>query len=132
MRKILLVFVLTLIATNCYAEWTFYRLDGEGNVHLYDKSSVKQNGDKVKVWRYVNFSPNNELAKSRNMSSMRSLEEIDCVNETMILLSLQSYTKPDLEGEMRDVGDVTDLNRPIDYIVPNSTNATLMKLVCKK
>ena len=128
MRKILLVFVLTLIATNAYAEWTSYGVN-VGGVYFYDKSTVKRNGNKVRVWIYMDASPNNEKFKSLSMSSVRSLEEIDCVNETAKGLSRQFFTKPDLEGEM---GDFTDPNLPIDYIVPNSINATLMKLVCKK
>ena len=130
MKTLLLILSLLLISTNAYAEWTFYSKPVDGTVLFYDKSSVKRNGNNVRVWKYVNFSPNNEKAKSINMSSLRELYEIDCVNETYIPLSMQSYTKPDLEGEETDVPDNYLLKT--NYIVPNTTNATLMKLVCKK
>ena len=130
MKKLFTLFLtLFLIATNVYAEWTSYGRSITGAVSFYDKSTVKRNGNKVKVWMYMNTSPNNKEAKSLNMGSFRTLEEIDCINETSKSLSLQTFTKPNLEGGMRDV-PIT--NRPIDYIVPESSEAILMKLVCKK
>ena len=129
MKTLLLILSLLLITTNAYAEWTLYSLDGTGNVYFYDKSTIKRNGDKVKVWKYSNYSPNNEKTKYMYVSSQRSLNEIDCVNETFKILALQSFTELDLEGEMRDV---PIQNPTMNYIPPTSTHATLMKLVCKK
>ena len=129
MKTLLLILSLILITTNAYAEWTFYATSVNDDILFYDKSSVKRNGNKVKVWRYFNISPNDEKMKSINVSSQRALSEIDCVNETNKTLSLQTYTKYDLEGELKDV---TDPNPTIVYIPPNSTYAVLMKLVCKK
>ena len=131
MKTLLLILSLLLITTNAYAEWTFYFTSVDGDVYFYNKSAVKRNGNKVKVWRYVNYSPNNEKTKSVNMSSSRGLDEIDCVNETSKRLSWQSFTKPNLQGDMRDISNPNP-NLPIDYIVPDSTQAELMKLVCKK
>ena len=129
MKTLLLILSLLLITTNVYAEWTFYEITKDGSACFYDKSTVKRNGNKVKVWRYVSYSPNNEKTASLNVSSSRTLDEIDCVNETYKMLSMQSFTKPDLEGDMRDV----PLPNPTTYyIVPDSTQAELMKLVCKK
>jgi hypothetical protein len=129
MKTLLLILSLLLITTNAYAEWTLYFINAEGSDHFYDKSTIKMNGDKVKVWAYMNFTADEERAKSLNVSSVRILEEIDCVNETSKTLSMQSFTKPDLEGDMRDM---TRPNPTISYIVPDSPNADLMKLVCKK
>ena len=77
MKNLLFTLSLLLITTNAYAEWTFYSSDDKGNVRFYDKSTIKRNGDKVKVWKYTNFSPNDEKAKSLEMASSRSLVEID-------------------------------------------------------
>ena len=129
MKTLLLILSLLLITTNVYADWIFYSVNVDGSVYFYDKSSVKRNGNKVKVWTYYNVAPDDKVSKSLNVSSVRRLEEIDCVNETSKRLSLHSFTKPDLEGEL---SDNTIPNRPIDYIVPDSTEATLMSLVCKK
>ena len=115
MKTLLLILSLLLITTNVYAEWIFYATSVDEDVLFYDKSSVKRNGNKVKVWRYVNYSPNNEKTKSVNMSSSRGLDEIDCVNETSKRLSLHSFTKPDLEGE---ASNNTDPNPTIVYIPP--------------
>ena len=127
MKTLLLILSLLLITTNAYAEWTLYFINAEGSDHFYDKSTIKRNGDKVKVWAYVNFT--DERAKSLNVASIRLLEEIDCVNETSKHLTFHRFTKSDLEGDMRDM---TRPNPTISYIVPGSPNADLMKLVCKK
>ena len=129
MKTPLLILSLLLITTNAYAEWTFYGETADGDVGFYDKSSVKRNGNKVKVWNYVNVSPNDEQAKSRNMGSARALNEIDCVNETTKKLSFSSYTRPNLQGEVRYAADP---NTRIVYIPPGSIYATLMKVVCEK
>jgi len=129
MKTLLLILSLLLITTNAYAKWIFYGENVDGTVYLYDKSTVKRNGDKVRVWAYLNYSPDNKDAKSFNTKSTRALEEIDCVNETRKTLSLYSFTEQDLKGDMREL---TNPNPIMDYIVPNSTLATLMQLVCKK
>ena len=129
MKTLSLILSLILITTNAYAEWTFYSSDDKGNVRFYDKSTIKRNGDKVKVWMYFNMLADDKSWESLNTKSMRTLVEIDCVNETHKPLSIQRFTELDLEGDMTDV-PIT--NRPIIYIVPNSSHATLMKLVCKK
>jgi len=129
MKTLLLILSLFLIRTNACAEWTAYSLDGKGNVRFYDKSTIKRNGDKVKVWMYMNMSPNDKRWESLNTKSASTLEEIDCVNETVKTLSMQRFIKPDLTGDAHNipVGDA-----PTDHIVPETVTADLMKLVCKK
>ena len=115
--------------TNAYAEWKFYDLSKTGGKHYYDNSSIKRNGDKVKVMHYANFSQDDELAKITKMGSARVLYEIDCVNKTREILEFKAFSKTDLKGDM------TDSMNPkpeIENIVPNSIGAVLMKLVCKK
>jgi hypothetical protein len=130
MKKLLTLFLtLFLIATNAFAEWTAYGLGVNGTVSFYDSSSIKRNGNKVKVWIYYNTDPEDKMAKSLNNFSYRGLDEIDCINETYRTLTLQAFTEPDLRGELKIV-NLTD--REIDYIAPGTLTATLMKLVCKK
>ena len=127
--KLLTILLALLITTNVYAEWTIFGLGGSGSVNFYDKSTVKRNGDKIKVWTYLNFASYDKLANYLNISSMRSLQEIDCVNETLRTLSFQTFTEQDLNG---NVIDVPITNQTTTYIPPDSPNADLMKLVCKK
>ncbi len=130
MKKLLILFLtLFLITTSVNAEWIYFSKNVGGDIFFYDKSNVKRNGDKVKVWSYMNTVPDDKQAKSLNTGSGRSLEEIDCLNETSKRLTLDIFTKTDLQGDMRNV-PIT--NPTIRYIVPDSTHATLMKLVCKK
>jgi len=133
LKTLLLILSLLLITTNAYAEWILYSQTKNGvnsDVDIfYDPLTVKRNGDKVKVWKYTNFSPNDEKAKSLEMASARSLVEIDCVNQTSKQLAFHVFTKQNLEGDMTMD---TAPRSTIDYIAPDSTHATLMKLVCKK
>lgn len=129
MKKLLFTLLQLLIMTNAYAEWKFYDLSKTGGKHYYDNSSIKRNGDKVKVMHYANFSQDDELAKITKMGSARVLYEIDCVNKTREILEFKAFSKTDLKGDM------TDSMNPkpeIENIVPNSIGAVLMKLVCKK
>ena len=129
MKKLLLSLLTILITTNSYAEWKFYDTSKTGGKHYYDNSSIKRNGDKVKVMHYANFSQDDELAKITKMGSARVLYEIDCVNKTREILEFKAFSKTDLKGDM------TDSMNPkpeIENIVPNSIGAVLMKLVCKK
>ena len=128
MKTLLLILSLLLITSNAYAEWTSYGASVTDAVYFYDKSTIKRNGDKVKVWEYINYSPDDKKAKSINVSSQRTLSEIDCVNETYKGLSMQNFTEQDLKGDMIDVPP----NRTPTYIPPDVTYAVLMKLVCKK
>ena len=129
MKTLLLLISLLLVTTNAYAEWKFYDISKSGGKHYYDNSSIKQNGDKVKVMHYANFSQDDELAKITKMASARVLYEIDCVNKTREIIEFKAFSKIDLKGDM------TDSMNPkpgIENIVPDSIGAVLMKLVCKK
>ena len=129
MKKILLTLSLLLITNNAYAEWKFYDISKSGGKHYYDNSSIKQNGDKVKVMHYANFSQDNELSKITKMASARILYEIDCVNKTREILEFKAFSKTDLKGDMTNA---MNPNPEIENIVPDSIGAVLMKLVCKK
>ena len=129
MKKLLLALLIILITTNSYAEWKFYDLSKTGGKHYYDNSSIKRNGDKVKVMHYANFSQDDELAKITKMGSARVLYEIDCVNKTREILEFKAFSKTDLKGDMTDS---MNPNPKIENIVPDSIGAVLMKLVCKK
>ena len=129
MKKLLLSLLTILITTNSYAEWKFYDISKTGGKHYYDNSSIKRNGDKVKVMHYANFSQDDELAKITKMESARVLYEIDCVNKTREIIEFKAFSKIDLKGDMTDS---MNLNPKIENIVPDSIGAVLMKLVCKK
>ena len=129
MKKLLLALLIILITTNSYAEWKFYDLSKTGGKHYYDNSSIKRNGDKVKVMHYANFSQDDELAKITKMGSARVLYEIDCVNKTREILEFKAFSKMDLKGKMTDSMNPSP---KIENIVPDSIGAVLMKLVCKK
>ena len=131
MKTLSLILSLLLITSNAYAvEWTGFSLNEKnGFDFFYDKSSVKRNGNKVEVWNYTNFGEGS-VAKSYKVYSIRTLDKFDCTNKTFQHFLIQSFTKPNLEGDMKDL---TDPNPKIEYIESSrGPHATLMKLVCKK
>ena len=129
MKTLLFILSLLLITTNVYAEWKFYDISKSGGKHYYDNSSIKRNGDKVKVMHYANFSQDDELAKITKMGSARVLYEIDCENKTREIIEFKAFSKMDLKGKMTDSMNPSP---KIENIVPDSIGAVLMKLVCKK
>ena len=129
MKKLHLALLTILITTNSYAEWKSYDISKTGGKHYYDNSSIKRNGDKVKVMHYANFSQDDKLAKITKMASARVLYEIDCVNKTREIIEFKAFPKIDLKGDMTDS---MNPNPKIENIVPDSIGAVLMKLVCKK
>lgn len=129
MKKIQLTVFLLLMTTQVYAAWENYGSSTDGTIYFYDKSSIKRSGNKVRVWDYKNFSADNEKAKSLNVGSARTLNEINCIDETYKMLVLHVFSKQNLEGVMKD-SPVT--NPKIEYVVPESTFEDLVKSVCKK
>lgn len=128
MKKIVIALTLIIMTTNANAEWAIYSTAKQG-VLFYDKHTIKRNGDKVKVWEYVNYNLESETDPDLlKYASHRSLVEIDCVNETYKTLTFDLYSKPNLEGDYKKLTS----DNEIKYIVPNSTFASLMKLTCKK
>ncbi len=128
MKKIVITLTLIIMATNANAEWTKISTAKSG-VLFYDKHTIKRNGDKVKVWEYMNYNLENETDPDLlKYASQRSLVEIDCVNETYKTLTSDLYSKPNLEGDYKKLTS----DNEIKYVVPYSTFASLMKLTCKK
>jgi hypothetical protein len=128
MKKQLLAIALILVATNVFAGWELYGTS-KGHQLFYDKSSLKQSGNKVRVWNYMNFKNENRVDPTLlEVASTRALTEIDCINETYMDLSMDNYSEPHLKGNL----EIMPLDNKTSYIVPNSTMAKLMKLACKK
>ena len=129
MKKIPLTVLMLFLTTHVYAAWENYGSSTDGTIYFYDKSSIKRSGNKVKVWDYKNFSADNEKAKLLNVGSVRTLNEINCMDETFKMIVLHAFPRQNLEGVMKD-SSVT--NPKIEYVVPESTFEDLVKSVCKK
>ena len=129
MKRIPLTVLMLFLTTHVYAAWEYYASSTDGTTYFYDKSSIKRSGNKVKVWDYKNFSADNEKAKLLNVGSVRTLNEINCMDETFKMIVLHVFPRQNLEGVMKD-SSVT--NPKIEYVVPESTFEDLVKSVCKK
>jgi dipeptidase len=123
MNKWLFAILFILNTTNVLADWEFYGETSNAK-HFYDKSSIKRNGNAVRVWNYLNFNSPDEKEKS-----MVGLKEYDCSSATVLVLSLDAYSEHDLGGTNTKV--VTEGAKK-QFVRPNSIDSTLMKLACKK
>jgi|688.fasta_scaffold606185_3 hypothetical protein len=121
MKKIALTISMLFITTNVFGEWESYG-SVKGNEIFYDRSTIKKMGVVLSVWAYYNI--------NQNATSLLGLKQIDCLNETIKTLTIKEYTKLNLKGEI--LYDSTPDNPQVDYIIPSSSDAALMKLVCKK
>ena len=129
MNKMLLTISILLITTSAYAEWELFFKSHTGNDYYYDRDSIKRNKNKIKVWSYTNLSEEEQKnPKYLNSASQMSLEEYDCVTEICKILQVNSYSKPDLNGDQ-----IQEWSGSKEKYVPPGTNAyELMKRVCKK
>ena len=129
MNKLSVFLSIFLITTSAYAEWELFFKSHTGNDYYYDRDSIKRNKNKIKVWNYTNLSEEEQKnPKYLNSASQMLLEEYDCVTETRKILQVNSYSKPDLNGDQ-----IQEWIGSKEKYVPPGTNAyELMKRVCKK
>lgn len=124
MKKILSLFLL-LFSINGYCEWTKVKEDDELTRYV-DFSSVKRNGNFVRVWEQSKF----KLPQSSsygNYQSSNLLTEYDCKEDKFRILSLIQYS------ELTGGNIVFQRQQPTDWVYspPNSYVSSLSKIICK-
>ena len=123
MKKLLLIVSLLLITNSVYAEWTELG-QIEDIKYYYDKSSVTRIGNVARMWRY-----NNNTQANIKYKSVLALNEYDCINETLKILSFTEYSEYDLKGKETKIAK--NLLPTEDFIQPNSIDYLFLKMVCK-
>ncbi len=130
MKKIVIMMLL-FVSTNVLAEWTKVSAASVvtiGDFTVYaDIQSIRKNGNKVKMWKLVDFKTVQNIDNVRYLS-MLVREEYDCLEETSRRLDGYEYS-----GNMKNGDIVTSLPNLIEQsetVIPGSVIETLLKVAC--
>ena len=134
------LFILLLVTTVIGSDWVEYVKSDDGNIYSYNKVRIKHSTKNiVRVWNKMVFSDkgkenyNQRKRKIRGwttngydkLSHSLTLEEIDCKERRYQILDSHLYdmNSNEVYDDSLDVG--------WNYIVPDSPEDTLRKIVCK-
>jgi hypothetical protein len=124
--KYLLALVM-LFASPAWAGWTFVADTSETppSRHFFDFETLRKEGNEITIWKLVNFPPNHQ----NGWGSLRSKNLYDCRNETIQILSLQTFSEQFARGKESSI-----VNSPTTkaHIPPDTQGWTMLKEVCKR
>lgn len=121
--RIILCFLLALVAAPVWAEWVKVAVTEDGSVAYYiDPASLRKEGNFRKVWQIADLKQRED-----GEMSTRSRDEYDCKEERRRILSLSSYSEPMAGGETLWSKDGV---REWRAIPPGSVSAGILKIVC--
>jgi hypothetical protein len=121
-------------------DWVEYSKDDKGNVYLYKKGPIDNDGGRyvVQVWEKKIYSVKGGDQYTQNitkdgifnegydhLSKEMNLMEIDCKNQMSSVLSIVKY-----DAEDKELRSTQFDNPEWKYIVPDSRWETLQKKVC--
>ena len=125
MNKIIIALVLVVgLSGNAYAQqedWKFFASSEEGINYYLEASTFRVKGSLVYVWVLYDL--------INKKTSMKTLNEIDCINYRM--LALQSIVYEDNMGK-GNATDVTEDNEKFQYGVPGSPLQVLIQTICER
>ena len=126
MNKIIIALVLVVgLSWNTYAQqqdWRFFNTTVEGDINYYfEFNTLRVKDAQVFVWIL------HDLVNRK--SSMKSLNQIDCINYR--LLPLQTIVYDDNMGK-GNATDATEDNEKFQYGVPGSPVQVLIQAFCGK
>lgn len=122
--RMLLCFLLAVVAAPAWAEWVKVDEVEEANVYI-DPATIKRDGNLIRVWELNDF----KKQGPKGARSVRVLTEYNCEKERSRVLSLTAFSKPMLGGKILESGDPVDFG---GYIAPNTVGALILKRVCDK
>ena len=126
MSKILLTCLLAIMSNSAAANWV--KADGnEKFTNYYDSTTIRKNGDKVKMWGLIDYNTAQEISDGKSGMSVLLQTEFDCKEEQIRILSFNGYS-----GNMGS-GDLVYSNsypQKWESLPPRSIGEKLLKFVC--
>jgi len=124
--RIILCFLLALVAAPAWAEWVVVSESEDGGLAFYiDPASIRKNGHFRKVWLITDLKQRGEGGEM----SRRVLDEYDCKEERSRILSISGHSGPMAGGETLEMDDGAG---KWYAIAPGSMAETVFKRVCAK
>jgi hypothetical protein len=126
MVKILTIFMLLLISTNVFAEWTY--IGNSDNFNSYvDMKTIRNKGNKAKMWYLFDYKTAQITSQNNEFWSALAIDEYDCTDGTSRTLSVSF-----LSGKM-NIGQVVfknDIKGEFKEIPPGSIIERIFKIAC--
>ena len=127
MRKLTLI-LLILVSTNVFAEWTKVGHSKNYEMTNYvDVDSIKKKGNKVKLWKLIDYKTVQLFNNDRYLSMIVRIE-FDCVEETSLVLDDYGYSG-NMRNDKRVWSHINSKNELIS-ILPGGADDILSKLTC--
>jgi hypothetical protein len=127
--KILSLILLLLVSTNVFSEWTAVDSNNEMTTYYVDFDTIKRKGNKVKMWRLLDFKTAPEIGSDRFLSSMNR-DEYDCEEETSRRLDSFKYSGNMKSGEI--VYSQKNIKEEAESIIPGSVSKFFFNIACDK
>ena len=133
MVKILTIFMLLLVSTNVFAEWTWVGISPDGEITAYaDLKTIRKNGNKVKMWSFFDYKTIKIFSgDNTKYLSSRNLNEFDCKNQTLTTITFTWFSENMLNGQIVYNDEISNTH-PVDEIPPDSMSHGLFKIACGK
>jgi hypothetical protein len=130
MKRLLFVFLMMTCSVS-WAEWEI--LSGAANglyIEYYDKSTIRKNGEIVKMWTMLEFSEVQTSSAGKSFQSSKALKAFNCKSEEGVLISYIFFSGSMGQGNV--VVSETLKEKIWDPISPGSMAESEWSIACGK
>lgn len=128
-RRLMLAALLAVASSSAAAAWTIVGV-GTTNTAYADSSTIRRDGDMVKMWYLVDHKATTEVGTGKPYMSMRVQSEYDCKEERARALFASFFSGNMAEGEVVLTRQGPGAWEPVP---PGSTRTGLLwKFACGK
>jgi hypothetical protein len=124
MKFRIFIFALLFVSGSAFAEWRLIAESAKGDMVYIDPATVRKDGNMRTYWRKIEY----KIRGKYGDISSRAKFEIDCKKEAIRMMSLASFSDPNLSGEVISKQDFP--NDGFSAIAPETINNVFMQLVC--
>lgn len=130
MRKVILMVLLAVVSNSAIAEWVAVGNDTNRSYTAYiDFSTIRINGDKVKMWELRDFNSAQESSGGKPYLSLMVQIEYDCKEEQVRDLYFSEHSGNMREGEVVNSSSKHSKWQPVS---PESIGEAMWKVACGK
>ena len=116
--------LLSIFSFSALADWQKYSSGGDDGTSLFfNRSTIKKNGNKVKLWLLIDY-----LTPFNSAKSIKYYREFDCKKDTVETLFIATYKENMGMGDLIISGKSENGVTPI---IPDSTDAILKNIMCR-
>ena len=129
-----LLFTLLLMASSvAWAEWEQTNHTGkESGTYYHDKSSIKGNGDAIRMQTMINYSEEKNLKSGEKFESMVRLDGYDCKYEKTAPMKVTFFSGPMGTGSIVFAYAVKNSDLEWEPFSPSSLDEKHWKIACGK